>query len=238
MHPVTKESLVEILTEWTDAASPKKAYYVNAHAVNLAHDDEGFRDSLNRADLVFCDGYGVRLASRLAGEPLPARLTPPDWIDDLLSASAARKKSVFLLGDEPGVAQKCAAIMKSRVPSLVIAGTHHGFFDIDKQRDKEAVRAVRDSGAALLLVGMGMPRQERWIDKHLAELNVPLVVPVGAMFRWYAGVDRRAPKWVTDHGMEWLARFVRHPIRHFKRYAIGNPRFLIRALRRRFGRSH
>jgi N-acetylglucosaminyldiphosphoundecaprenol N-acetyl-beta-D-mannosaminyltransferase len=240
VHPVTEEVLVGVLARWSTASSPKRAYYVNVYAMNLAHEDERFRDSLNSADVVFCDGYGVWLAAKFQRTPLPERLTPPDWIDSLLSHLSRIRKSVFLLGDEPGIADRCANKMRQIHPELRIAGTHHGFFDINGDENKFLVEAIRDSGASLLLVGMGMPRQELWIDVNQKSANVPLAVPVGALFRWYIGEEKRAPQWVTGHGLEWLSRFLQHPVRHFRRYAIGNPSFLSRVFvawfQRRFWR--
>lgn len=237
VHSVTRKSLLSILRQWAAQKIPRKIYYVNVHAMNLAYKEARFRESLLAADLVFCDGYGVWLASRLSGVSLPERLTPPDWVDDFLEMMALDGKSVYLLGDEQGIAIQCAEAMQKRHPALAIAGANHGFFSIDGNFNSEAVEAIRRSGAAVLLVGMGMPRQEFWIDSNLKQLGVSLAISVGALFRWYTHAERRAPRWVTDYGMEWLARLIRHPFRHFRRYVIGNPSFFARVLIDRFRRT-
>jgi len=230
VHPVTEEQLICVLHEWALDLSPKKAYNANVHSMNLAHRNAHFRNSLLGADLVFCDGYGVWLAAKLVSAPLPERMTPPDWIDDFLALMAREGKSIFLLGDEDGVALQCAKDMQRRHPSLAVGGTHHGFLGVDGELNDAVVHAIRNSGASVLFVGMGMPLQELWIDANIDRLGVPLSITVGALFRWYTGVDKRAPRWITDHGLEWLARFVQHPFKHFGRYIIGNPSFFARIL--------
>ncbi len=231
VHPLSEMELLSLLTEWLFEVHPKRAYYVNVFGMNLAALNPKFKDSLNRADLVFCDGYGVFHAARLLGHPLPARMTPPDWIDAYLERVARHEKSVYLLGDEPGVAQKCGEVMKARHPTLKIAGSYHGFFDAAGDENDAVLTRIRESGASLLLVGMGMPRQEFWIDAHFETLRIPVTLPVGAMFRWYSGVEKRPPRIVTDCGLEWAARLARHPVKHFRRYMVGNPTFAVRVIR-------
>ena len=179
---------------------------------------------------MYCDGFGVKLAARLTGQRLPDRMTPPDWIDALLERFASEGISVFLVGDEPGVAEACADAIRRNHPGVEVAGTHHGFFEVGSNEDLGLVRSINESSPAVVLVGMGMPRQERWIDQNLDKLDVSLCLPVGALFRWYAGVERRAPSWITSNGLEWLGRLVAHPVRHFRRYVVGLPLFLERVI--------
>jgi N-acetylglucosaminyldiphosphoundecaprenol N-acetyl-beta-D-mannosaminyltransferase len=228
---ISKDELVDTLASWAVGDSKRRAYYVHAHALNLAYEDPVFRASLNEADLVYCDGFGAKIAASLTRQHIPERMTPPDWIDALLRRFVADRVSLFLVGDESGVAEACAGAFRSNHAGLVVAGAHHGFFDLGSPEDVELVRSVNESGADVVLVGMGMPRQEAWIDENLDDLNVRLCLPVGALFRWYAGVDRRPPNWVTSYGLEWLGRLVRHPVRHFRRYVVGLPLLLWRTVR-------
>lgn len=225
---LSRDELLNTLRDWGLTGRGRKAYNVNAHAMNLAYRDDAFAVSLNSADLVFCDGFGVKWGMGLLGVGPTDRLTPPDWIDEYLGQLSTDRVSIFLLGDELRVVEDCRELMLRRHPDLRVAGALSGFFDEDEE---SAIRlAVEESGAGVVLVGMGMPRQELFCDRASAESNVRLWIPVGALFRWYAGAETRAPRWITDHGWEWLSRFLSHPVRHFRRYALGNPRFAGRLL--------
>lgn len=240
VHPVRRAELIDLLSSWAARAAssrPRRMYYTNAHVFNLAQDDARFRQSLNNADLLICEGWGGRIGGWIAGAPLPEQLATMDWMDDFLPRLAADGRSLFLLGDEPGVADACALQMVRRHPGLEIAGTHHGFFDKGPDGSRAVIERVHASGADVLFVGLGNPLQEFWIDDHLETLDVPLVLALGAMFRWYSGVERRAPSWMRRLHLEWLHRLARHPIRHFRRYVIGNPLFLLRCLGQRMERG-
>jgi len=208
---------------------------VNAHALNLAAEQPDFQDALNRADVVFCDGFGVRLGAWLTGQRLPHRFTPPDWIDELCCRCRDGGHSLFLLGAKPGVAEKAGAILAERWPGLTIAGTHHGFFDktpgsAENEQVMAQINAVRPG---VLLVGFGMPAQEMWLDANWPNLTVNAALTVGALFDYVAEEVPRAPRWVTDNGLEWLARLLIEPKRLGRRYLVGNPLFVWRVLGQR-----
>jgi N-acetylglucosaminyldiphosphoundecaprenol N-acetyl-beta-D-mannosaminyltransferase len=230
IHPVSAEQLVDLIIRWGIESSQRRISYVNVHAMNLAVDDDLFRFALNTADLVFCDGYGVKWAGQLVGKSIPHRLTPPDWIDAFASSSLAAGQAVFAIGDEEGVAARFQTQLCERQPGYIDAGSHHGFFRKEGSENDAVIETINRSGATHLLVGFGMPLQEIWLEQYASRLRPRVLMSVGALFRWYSQVERRAPRWVTDHGMEWLSRFARHPIRHFRRYAVGNPLFLMRVL--------
>lgn len=230
IHPVSPDELVAVIAAWGAGTRQRRVYNVNVHAMNLAHEHADFKRYLQQADLVFCDGFGVKWGAKLAGASIPYRMTPPDWIDAFAAACAAAGQPVFALGDEDGIAARFQAALASRHPGYPDAGAHHGFFAKDGPENDAVIERINASGAVHLLVGFGMPLQERWIEANAARLRVKVFLPVGALFRWYIGVDARAPKWMTDNGLEWLGRFLQHPVRHFRRYAVGNPAFLLRVL--------
>ncbi|MBT8400141.1 MAG: WecB/TagA/CpsF family glycosyltransferase [Rhodothermia bacterium] len=230
-----KPELVELLVQWAGGKDRRLVSHVNVHAINLAMRNDRFRAALDRADLVFCDGHGVKWGAGKLGFEIPERLAVMDWIDELAEAMIGRELSLFLLGDVEGVAERCAALLARDHPGLRVAGTHHGFFDKSGDESARVVEKVNDSGADILMVGFGMPLQEFWIDDTFDSLDANLILPVGAAFRWYAGVERRAPKWMIHRGLEWLWRLGHHPVKMFRRYVIGNPAFAFRvfAARRR-----
>ncbi len=231
--PLRKADLIQALVQWNLEGDKRLVCHANVHALNLAARNERFRAVLNRADLVFCDGHGVKWGAAKLGLEIPERLAVMDWIDDLAEALIERDLSLFLLGNDPGVAERCAELLTANHPGLRIAGTHHGFFDKTGAENARVIEQVNESGANILMVGFGMPLQEFWIDDNFDSLNANVILPVGATFRWYAGLDRRAPKWMIRRGLEWLWRLMRHPVRLFGRYVIGNPAFVLRVLARR-----
>jgi N-acetylglucosaminyldiphosphoundecaprenol N-acetyl-beta-D-mannosaminyltransferase len=234
VHPVSRTALLDTLIAWGSAGAPRRVFYMNVYGINLAQRDAAFRSALAAADLVFCDGYGVKWGARLLDAEIPERMTPPDWIDELAARTAAAGQSVFAIGDEPGVADAFQQALAARHAGYRDAGSHHGFFAKTGAENDAVIERINASGADHLLVGFGMPLQETWAADNIARLRVKTIIAVGALYRWYAGEERRAPRWMTDHGLEWLARLARHPVRHFRRYAIGNPLFLLRILKRRW----
>ncbi|WP_165774613.1 WecB/TagA/CpsF family glycosyltransferase [Candidatus Viridilinea mediisalina] len=224
MHPLQLEELLG----WLKAALAQReqltVFYANVHAVNLAQDDALFRAAYAQADLVFCDGQGLRLGSALLGRPLPARFTPPDWIDQLMLLCANQGYRVFLLGGQPGVAAAAVARLHQRYPTLTLA-SHHGYILDDPHEATMALAALGSFTPDLLLVGMGMPQQERWIAAQREQLVAPVVMSVGALFDYLADTVPRGPRWLTDHGFEWLCRLWYEPQRLWRRYLLGNPRF-------------
>lgn len=208
---------------------PVTVLYVNAHCMNVADADPSYRAILNRANVVYCDGTGVKLGARLLGIRIPARMTGADWIHDLAKLAAREHLSLFLLGGEPGSAEEAAARLVAEQPELRIVGTAPGF-DVGST----TVERIRGARPDILLVGMGTPTQERWIEENREALDVPVVWAVGALFDFVSGRIPRGPAWMTDHGLEWLCRLAAEPEKLWRRYAFGNPRFLLRVLRARW----
>jgi N-acetylglucosaminyldiphosphoundecaprenol N-acetyl-beta-D-mannosaminyltransferase len=208
---------------------------VNVHAMNLAWKDEKFRAVLNAADLVFVDGAGVVLGARIAGLEVGPRLTPADWIDELLELCARRNWPLYWLGDTTEVCEAFIARVRERHPACPIAGAHHGFFAKTGAESESVAKAVVGSGARIALIGMSMPIQEKWIDAHREALRPVVCLAVGGLARIYTGHIRRGPRWMTDHGLEWLYRLAMQPGYTWRRYLLGNPLFLARAFLARIG---
>lgn len=219
------------------AASPGVSLVnnVNVHACNLASADPEFHEILRKSDVVFCDGFGVKLAAKLLGSKLGERMTPPDWIDELFALCSRKRYRVYFVGDVTAVVRLFAEKAKERHPHLRIAGVHDGFFNMNGEDMPQLFKEIVRLNPDIILTGMGMPRQEKWAWAAKKRLGGGVIIATGALFRWYTGIERRAPHWMTNHGMEWLARLVMSPRRHFKRYVIGLPLFLLRILKQRAG---
>lgn len=230
--PLTLRELLRLCHAWLDEDAPRVILYVNAHAVVLAEQDAAFRDALRQADAVFCDGAGVWLAARWLGTPLPERFTPPDWIDRLAHLCAARGRAMFLLGATAESVARAAAALRARAPELM-THTHHGYFDKHGAENEAVVARINAAQPGALLVGFGMPLQERWILENRQRLRVPLILSVGALFDYLGGSKPRGPRWLTDHGFEWLCRLLSEPRRLWRRYLLGLPRFAWIVLRQK-----
>ncbi|MBC7257708.1 MAG: WecB/TagA/CpsF family glycosyltransferase [Chloroflexi bacterium] len=207
----------------------------NVFSFNLAYEKPWFRDFLNRANIVRLEGEGLRWGARVLGHRTPRRIVFADWIWDLADMAAREGFSFFLLGSRPGVADKAAARLRERFPNLRIAGTHHGYFDkTPGSAENEAViQQINAARPNILFVGFGMPLQERWLADNWERLDVNVAFTCGALFDYVSGELRRAPKWMNDHGLEWLGRLIIEPRRLWRRYVIGNPLFLWRVLKQR-----
>lgn len=233
---LTRQALLRTLEDWVGSGT-RRLCYANAHVLNLALRDSRLRDALNRADVVLCEGVGGRIGSAIAGtEPRVATsLNTMTWIDDYFDLLARRGARVFLVGDEAPVLAACVDEMGMNHPDLRVVGTHHGFFDRHGPDNERVLDEIRRSDAHVLIVGMGTPIQEFWIEDNLEDLPGMNILALGAMFRWYSGVERPWFDWMLRFHLGWLGRLVRHPVRHFRRYVIGNPLFLWRCLRQRWG---
>lgn len=225
VHPVRLPDLLLWVTQTIAAQQQAAVMYCNAYAVNLAQRDRAFQIAFNSADVAFCDGYGVKLAASWLGHPMPERFTPPDWIASLVSLCAQHHYRLFLLGGEPGVAEQAAQRLRQQFPTVQIM-THHGYFDPWSAENAAVIRSINAIAPEILLVGMGMPRQEQWVHNNLPHLSVRVAMTVGALFDYMAGEMPRGPRWLTDNGFEWLCRLAIEPRRLWRRYVLGNPYFL------------
>ena len=206
--------------------------YVNVHAVNIAYQLGWFKDFINHSRVVFCDGYGIKWSAYfLRGKNL-TRITSPDWFDLLAGKCEAAGISFFFLGTRPEVIEKVAVILKEKYPQLKIAGVQHGYFNKEAtgSENQSILARINSLHPDILVVGLGMPTQEKWISENLDNLQVKVVIPVGAMFDYFAGEVKRAPHWMTDNGLEWLGRLLIEPGRLWKRYVIGLPLFMWRVI--------
>ena len=229
VHAVDRTAMLQRVAELVDggrAGRPATVAYVNVHVFDVAATDPDLRSFLNAADLCYADGAGVVLGARLTGQSLPERMTGADWIWDFAALAEGRWR-VFWLGGEPGVAATAAARLRERHPGLALAADHGFHTDI-----APLIASINAFRPDILLVGMGTPTQERWVARWRDALDVPVVWVLGATHDFVAGNVGRGPAWLHQR-QEWLARLLIAPRRLWRRYLLGNPRFLARVLRER-----
>jgi N-acetylglucosaminyldiphosphoundecaprenol N-acetyl-beta-D-mannosaminyltransferase len=226
-HPA---ELLRTITTWAAEGQNRKVMYVNAHVVNQSRVTPGLADALRHADLVYCDGYGVRLAARVMNRPMPHRMTGADWIWGLARMCELAGHPLYLLGSEPPLAREAAARLQRYYPDLDVTGTHHGFFDLDSPHNERVIEHVIEHRPRIVLVGMGTPKQELWVERYADRLDGAVVWTVGSLFDYVSGHMPRAPRWLADNGLEWIFRLAIEPQRMWRRYLLGNPMFLHRVL--------
>lgn len=203
-------------------------HYLNAHCSNVAAIDSAYREALSKADLILPDGCGVSISARLHGRRFASTLSFTDFIPLACQRLADSGGSVFLLGGRTGVAEAAAECLRKLCPGLRIAGAHRGFLREDE--DNKVVEHINRSGAQMLLVAMGVPRQELWLNRMMPLLDLPMAFGVGGLFDYLSGRIPRAPVALRTIGMEWFVRLYHEPRRLWRRYLLGNPLFLARSL--------
>lgn len=202
--------------------------FVNAHCVNVSLRDPAYRRALGAADHLLPDGSGIALAARLARQPSGDNLNGTDLFPEICRHAARRGQSIFLLGGKPGIAALAASAMCQQHPALRIAGTRHGFWT--RAEEDRLIAEINASGAAILLVGLGVPLQEKWIQRVRHRLMARVVMGVGGLFDYYSGAIPRAPMLFRQIGCEWIWRLMQEPQRLFSRYILGNPLFVLAAV--------
>jgi alpha-1,3-mannosyltransferase len=227
----TSSEAIDLLDRQFDSGSPAIVVFANAHTLNRTVADHRVHSILDHA-IVFNDGIGVDIASRmLFGKSFPENLNGTDFIPHYLQHSKNRYR-IFLLGGEPGVAIKAAVRLINNAHGHHFAGCCHGY--IRHEEIPKVIEQIRQSRADILLVGMGNPQQETWLNEYLNDTGCRLGFGVGGLFDFVAGVVPRAPLWIQAARIEWVYRLMQQPRRLWRRYLIEMPIFLMRVCRQWF----
>nr|WP_325247379.1 WecB/TagA/CpsF family glycosyltransferase [uncultured Oscillibacter sp.] len=181
----------------------------NPEIVEVCRENPTARDAVNGADLVLPDGVGVVKGAAMLGTPLKEKTPGIEFAAGLMGKMAQQGKSLYLLGAKPGVAELAGQRLTQRYPGLRIAGTHDGYF----KEDGPVVEAIRQSGADVVFVCLGAPKQELWMAKNGSATGAHLLCGLGGSLDVFAGVVARAPKFWSDHGLEWFYRLCKEPRR-------------------------
>ncbi len=223
----TADEAIALLDRWMGARDgrARAVYIVNAHSLNLAFEDPGYRAVLNAADAVFGDGTGVRWGARARGVRMRENLVGTDLLPRLFRVTGGRGYRYFLLGASADTVARATAGLARDFPGICIAGQHHGYLRAGE--GAAVLDRIHAAAPDMLLVAMGNPLQERWIHDQLPALRVPVSVGVGGLFDHWAGNLRRAPRWVRGLGVEWVQILLQQPAK-WRRYLLGNPKFIYR----------
>ncbi len=227
------EGALARVDEFVAERSPHMVVTSDSPSIVRTRDDPEYQEIVREADMVTADGRGVVWMARVLGLPMTERVSGVDLVERICERAAERKYRVYLLGARPGVAEEVARALESRYAGLQVAGVHHGYFAPDEE--PSVVRGIAEAKPDILFVAFGAPKQEKWIRRHLAELQAPVAIGVGGSFDVIAGRAPRAPQWMQRMGLEWVYRVIREPSRLPRALAV--PRLmwitLREALRRR-----
>ncbi|ELC8386903.1 WecB/TagA/CpsF family glycosyltransferase [Clostridium perfringens] len=198
------------------------------HIVKLETDKE-FQDVYKNADLILTDGMPLIWISKMKGNPIKEKISGSDFFPKLCERAAEKGYSLFLLGAAEGVAAKAAKNLKEKYEGLNIVGTYSPSYGFEKKDDeiKMIIEMINETKPDILAVGLGAPKQEKFLYKYKNELNVPISLAIGASIDFEAGNMNRAPKWMQNCGLEWFYRLCKEPKRMFKRYIIDDLNIII-----------
>jgi N-acetylglucosaminyldiphosphoundecaprenol N-acetyl-beta-D-mannosaminyltransferase len=235
VHNLSEDEAVEKIASLIRQGGSHYLAVVNAAKIVNAQSDEDLLNILSNADLVTADGMSVVWASRLLGQALKQRVTGIDLFERLVGSAAERHWSVYFFGARDEAVTKVVEVFKARFPNLRVAGFRNGYFA--PQENRAIVEDIKQSKADLLFVAMGSPAQEKWIAANLQQTGAHLALGVGGSFDHLAGFVRRAPRWMQRAGLEWLHRLLLEPHRLWRRYLVGNTRFIWLVLKQRIQES-
>ncbi len=223
---VTMKEAVEAVKQFILQKKSRLVVTPNPEIIMMANKDEQLARIINNADLVVPDGAGVVWAARYQGDVMPERVAGYDLVQNLLIEAMSEKYKIYLFGGAPGIAEKAKKMAEERYPGVQIVGTCNGFFT--KQDESEIVNDIKACQPDVLLVALGVPRQEKWLEEYKEELKVPVSIGVGGTFDVMAGVVKRAPLWMQRSNLEWLFRLLSEPKRAIRMLAL--PHFVIKIM--------
>jgi N-acetylglucosaminyldiphosphoundecaprenol N-acetyl-beta-D-mannosaminyltransferase len=227
---------LEVIQDWLARQEANYVCVTGVHGVMESQQDETLRQIHNKAGLVTPDGMPLVWLSRWKGFARVGRVYGPDLMLALCEASVEHGFRHFLLGGAEGVPEKLADNLQGCFPGLVIAGTYSPpFRSLTPQEDAQIVDMLRQARADVIWVGLGTPKQERWMAAHHDLLPGAVLIGVGAAFDFHTGRSRQAPVWMRQNGLEWLYRLLAEPGRLWRRYLINNPLFVTLVLAQTLG---
>ncbi|MBS5950622.1 MAG: WecB/TagA/CpsF family glycosyltransferase [Clostridium sp.] len=219
---LTMEESIQKIEELIDKRQPSYVVTPNVdHIVKLEYDIE-FKEVYENADLILTDGMPLVWISKILNTPIKEKVSGSDLFPKLCDISAKKGYSIFLLGAAEGVAIKAAENLEVKYSGLKIAGIYSPSYGFEKDNDEveKIISIIKEAKPDILAVGLGAPKQEKFIYKYKDALGVPVSLAIGASIDFEAGNVERAPLWMQKSGLEWFYRFIKEPKRMFKRYFV------------------
>ncbi len=221
------DDAIEKIVAWGAAYESRYICICNVHSVVTTTLDPELKKAVNQADMSTPDGAPVAWALRRLGFSSQERINGPDLMWRYLAAAERLGQTVFFYGSTQATLEKLRGAVATSFPRLTVAGMHSPpYRQLSEIEAEEELRLINNSGANVLFVGLGCPKQEKWMAAHRGKVSA-LMIGVGAAFDYHSGTTRRAPLWMQHRGLEWLYRLCTEPRRLFKRYLITNTLFII-----------
>lgn len=227
------DDAVHRVLEMIEAGSHAQVSFVNPACANIATGDATYRRDLAASTLVLPDGIGMKIAGDLLGTPIRQNVNGTDFFPRLCNAMNERRQRLYLVGARPQVVARVAEVVRERWPLIDVVGAQHGYFLATQEAS--IAQDIKESGAHVVLVALGVPMQERFIARNASAMGACVAIGVGGLFDFVAGRISRAPQWMRDAGLEWVWRLLQEPSRMWKRYLLGNVSFLTRVALQRKG---
>lgn len=221
---LTMNETINLVEKYVRCSEPLHLIGVNADKINVSNENEKMRKIVNSCGIINADGASVVLASRFLNKPLPERVAGIDLMQNLVSLSNKKGYTIYLLGAKKNVVNKTAKVLKDRFRNLKIVGVHDGYFNRDEWLEiSNKLKAVKPD---FVFVGITSPKKEYLVEYLQGQGNNCVFMGVGGSFDVISGNITRAPKWIQKLNMEWLFRVSQEPKRLFKRYFLGNVKFI------------
>ena len=235
VNAISMEVTIEAVEAIIKEGKPTQHVVINASKVNLMEKDEKLRKIVNDCPIINADGASIVWAAKVLGVPLTERVTGIDLFLKLVEIANEKQYKIYLFGAKEEVVCKVKSIFEEKYPNLQIVGYRNGYFT--EADEDDIVKDMQKSGADMLFVAFSSPKKEYWVHKYIKQLNIPFVMGVGGSFDVVVGVTKRAPLWMQKCGLEWFYRFIQEPGRMWKRYIIGNAKFVLLTYKTKFKRK-
>ena len=234
IHNLTMQETLEIVDNTVSEGKQLHHVVVNAGKLVAMQKDQQLRQSVNESDLINADGQAVVWASKILGKPLKGRVAGIDLMENLVELAHQKKYKIFFFGAKEEVVKKVVENYSEKYSSDIVAGYRNGYFN--KQHEEQIARNISNSGANILFVAISSPTKENFLYQNRKLLNkVNFVMGVGGSFDVVAGIVKRAPVWMQNYGLEWFYRFSQEPRRMWRRYLVGNTKFIFYVVKEKFG---
>ena len=225
VDPMTALAVIE---NWVQSREPNYACCTSVNGVLAAQDDQRLIEIYRNAGLITPDGMPLAWVARLRGFSGVQRVYGPALMLACCDRFREHGTRHYLYGGAEGVPELLSQRLQSRFPGIRIVGAYSPpFRALTPEEEALDVERINESGADIVWVGLGAPKQDYWMAKNVGRVQAPVLVGVGAAFDFHAGLKRQAPRWMRESGLEWLFRLLSEPRRLGKRYLIGNPRFVV-----------
>lgn len=233
VNNITMQEALNAIDEMID--SGKKSYIVaiNVDVVMKIEHDPYLRSIVNGADMVLVDGKPLIWISKYYGRPIKEKISGSDLVPLLCKDAARNGRRIFIIGGQDGIAERAKARLEENMPGIQIVGTYAPPFGFENDQEElnKINRLISDAHPDLLISCFGCPKQEKWIYENIGKYDAKVSICAGATVDFLAGNVKRAPKWMSDHGLEWFYRFLQEPKRMFKRYFVDDMK-IIRLIRK------